>query len=105
MVQAEAKAAISEDRGQWADPLTLAGYEYRMVEGLTVLFKKVQAGDAPNRRECTGWISRYCADIQTGLLYPPQAYPLIPAWNRLFIWRDQVGEAVGRLNLRPAPEM
>ena len=105
MVQAEGKAAIEEGRGQWADPLTLAGYDYRMVEGLTVLIKKVRDGSALDRGDWTGWISRYCADMETGLLYPPQAYPLVKPWNRLFIWRDQLGDAMGRLNLRPAPEL
>lgn len=105
MVQAEAKAAIDEGRGQWADPLALAGYEYRMVEGLTVLFKKVHAGNRVSDSDRTGWISRYCADIETGLLYPPQLYVLVPPWNRLFLWPEDVGTAVGRLNLTPAPEM
>ena len=50
-------------------------------------------------------VSRYCADMETGLLYPPQAYPLVKPWNRLFIWRDQVGDTMGRLNLHPAPEL
>ena len=105
MVQEEGKSAIKDGRGQWADSLSLAGYEYRMVEGLTVLFKKVRDGNALDRDDWTGWISRYCADMETGLLYPPQAYPLVKPWNRIFIWRKQVGEAVGRLNLRPAPEL
>ena len=105
MVQEEGKSAIEEGRGQWVDPLTLAGYEYRMVEGLMVLFKKVRDGHAVDRGDWSGWISRYCADMETGLLYPPQAYPLVKPWNRIFIWRDDVGDAVGRLNLRPAPEL
>lgn len=105
MVQEEGKSAIEDGRGQWGDPLTLAGYEYRMVEGLTVLLKKVQDGNALDRGDWTGWISRYCADMETGLLYPPQAYPLVKPWNRIFIWRDHVGDAVARLNLRPAPEL
>ena len=105
MVQAEGKAAIEEGRGQWADSLTLAGYEYRMVEALTVLFKKVRDDSTLDRDDWTGWISRYCADMETGFLYPPQAYTLVRPWNRIFLWRDQVGDAVGRLNLRPAPEL
>lgn len=105
MAQEAGKSAIENGRGQWADSKSLAGYEYRMVEGLMVLFKKVQSGDPLDRGDWTGWISRYCADMETGFLYPPQAYPLVKPWNRIFIRRDQVGEAVGRLNLRPAPEL
>lgn len=104
-VQAEARAAVEEGRGQWADPLALTGYEYRMVEGLTVLFKKIRAGGTMTARDRSAWISRYCADISTGLLYPPQLYFMVAPWNRLFAWPDSVAEAAAALNLRPAPEM
>jgi endonuclease YncB( thermonuclease family) len=104
-VQAEARAAVEEGRGQWADPLALTGYEYRMVEGLTLLLKKVRAGEALTDRDRTGWISRYCADMSTALLYPPQLYFMVAPWNRLFAWHDTIAEAAARLNLRPAQEM
>jgi endonuclease YncB( thermonuclease family) len=102
LLQQAARRAIEEKRGAWADPRALAGYEYRMIERLALMLQKIEAGDAPSSSDLSGWVTRYCADISTGLLYPPQDYCRVDPWNRLFIWRDDVRAAVGQLNLVPA---
>ena len=103
MVQTAARAAVEDGRGAWADPQALAGYEYRMLEKLVLLFQRVQAGEVPSSTDWTGWVSRYCADISTGEVFSPQEYCRVEPWNRLFLWRDDVRAAVADLNLVPAP--
>lgn len=102
MVQDAARRAVEDDRGAWADPHALAGYEYRMLERLLLLHQKVAAGTQVTAVGWRDWITRYCADIETGILYPPQAYPRVAPWNRLFLWPADVRAAVAGLNLRPA---
>ncbi|NJS39168.1 MAG: nuclease [Rhodobacteraceae bacterium] len=103
LLQQAARTAIDEKRGVWTDAKALAGYEYRMIEGLVLLFKKVQAGQALTNADRTGWISRYCVDMSTATIFSPQDYFRVDPWNRIFIWRDQVRDAVRDLNLSLAP--
>lgn len=105
MLQAEAKAAAEGKRGAWADPLALAGYEFRMAERLAALRKAVRAGRRVQAESWFGWIERYCCDIETALLYGPQDYVKVAPWNRLFIWPRDVRRAVAELNLTPAGEI
>ncbi len=102
MLQHEARAAVEEGRGAWADPWCLTGYEYRMCIKLIKLMRKLRAGSQPAPGEWSGWIERYCADISTAYLYGPQDYVQVKPWNRLFIWPVDVRKAVADLNLQPA---
>lgn len=99
MLQEAARSAMTEQRGVWADLKALAGYEYRMLESLVLILKKVQAGQTLSATDRTGWISRYCADMSTATIYRPQDYFRVDPWNRIFIWRDRVRDAVRDLNL------
>jgi endonuclease YncB( thermonuclease family) len=98
----EAKAAAAKKRGAWADPLMLAGYEFRMCERLAALRKSVKAGRTPASESWHGWIERYCVDMTTAELYAPQDYVKVKPWNRLFLWPNDVRRAVSELNLAPA---
>jgi endonuclease YncB( thermonuclease family) len=99
MVQDAARRAVEEQRGAWADPQMLTGYEYRMLERLVLMFQKVEAGKRLSSADLGGWITRYCADISTGEIYAPTQYYRVAPWNRLFLWRNDVRAAVGQLNL------
>ncbi len=96
-----AKKAYEEKRGAWAEPLMLTGYEFRMCVRLYEATRKLVKGKRLSSREREGWITRYCADLTTRKIYEPQDYHQIPPYNRLFIWPEDVTEAVGKLNLLP----
>jgi endonuclease YncB( thermonuclease family) len=102
MLQEEARAAVEQGRGAWADQWCLTGYEYRMCTKLIKLMVKVRTGAKLSSGEWTGWIDRYCADISSAQLYGPQDYVLVKPWNRLFLWAADVRKAVADLNLEPA---
>ena len=103
MLHAAARKAVDDGLGIWAEPLSLLAYEYRMLERLVLLLQKQENNEDIRSSDWTGWVTRYCADMETGLLYPPTEYFRVDPWNRLFIWRDDVRAAVSALNLRPAP--
>ena len=88
--------------GAWAEPLALAGYEYRICVKLYQLTKKLveRPGDV-REDERSQWIQRYCVDLTTLEIWEPQQYIRVPPPDRLFIWPKDVKEAVGYLNLRP----
>jgi len=96
-----AEEAIQNGRGVWAEPMTLAGYEFRMCYRLWEVTQKLVNGQAVDSRTRGGWVQRYCVDITTRAIYPPQEYYKVQVANRLFIWPKDVNEAVGRLNLEP----
>ncbi len=102
MLQSAARTAIEEQRGLWADELSILAYEYRMLEKLVLILQKQESSEEIKIPQWNGWITRYCADIETGLLYKPTEYFRVAPWNRIFIWRDDVREAVSTLNIRPA---
>ena len=62
MLQEEARAAVEQGRGAWADQWCLTGYEYRMCTKLIKLMLKVRTGAKLSSGEWSGWIDRYCAD-------------------------------------------
>ena len=101
LVQELAKEAVEQKRGAWADPLSLTGYEFRMCVRLYDTVSQLVAGKKLSRAERNGWIDRYCADLTTREIFPPQLYYRVPPYNRLFIWPADVNEAVARLNLTP----
>lgn len=92
LLREAAYRAAAEGRGNLADPLALAGYEFRMLCRLVGVMRN--GARSP-------WIERYCADIETGCLHPPQDYVKVAPWNRLFIQPQDVRRAVAELNLRP----
>jgi endonuclease YncB( thermonuclease family) len=94
-----AQTAYETGKGIWAEPLTLAGYEYRMAVKLWEITKKLNDGQKLSTGERCAWISRYAADLSNRQIYYPQDYYRIAPYNRLFIWPRDVNEAVGRLNL------
>lgn len=102
MLQEAGKDALEQKRGAWADPLTLTGYEFRMCIKLYEVTRKIVQGKKLSNREKYSWISRFCMDMTTREIYYPQAYFKVKPYNRIFIWPEDITEAVGRLNLSPA---
>jgi len=101
MFQAAAREAVDHQRGAWAEPLLLTGYEWRLCIKLHGVTRKLVAGQRLSSRDRQGWIERYGADLTTLEIFKPQDYYRVPPYNRLFIWPGDVTEAVGRLNLTP----
>lgn len=93
------KRAIDEGLGAWAEPLMLAGYEWRMCIKLHAVTKKLVAEQSVSTRDRYGWITRYCADMTTLKIFAPQDYHKVEPYNRIFIWPRDVSEAVGKMNL------
>lgn len=102
MLQEAGKDALEQKRGAWADPLTLTGYEFRMCIKLYEVTRKIVQGKKLSNREKYSWITRFCMDMTTREIYYPQAYFKVKPYNRIFIWPEDITEAVGRLNLSPA---
>lgn len=100
---AAAREARARRLGIWADPLLLLPYEFRALERLAQLEARLDAGAKLPPAELWSWIERYCADMTSRLLYRPQRYFEVEPENRLFIWPEQVRDAVARLGLAPAP--
>ena len=101
LLQEVAKDACDNKKGAWADPKMLTGYEFRMCMKLYDVTKKLVAGKKLSTKERSGWISRYCVDITTREILYPQNYHKVSPYNRIFIWPEDVAEAVGRMNLLP----
>ncbi len=102
MLQEAAKDACENKKGAWDDLKTLTGYEFRMCVRLYEVTKKLIAGKKVSSRERYGWITRYCVDMTTREIFHPQNYYKVAPYNRIFVWSDDVAEAVGRMNLLPA---
>ena len=96
-----ASHAMESQSGQYADELSLPGYEYRMCEKLYRITKKIVNGDTMSYSQRLAWRSRYCADMRDRNLYGPENYMTVPAPYRLWIWPDDVQRAIGMLNLVP----
>jgi endonuclease YncB( thermonuclease family) len=99
---AEARAARL---GIWADELTLPAYEYRMVEKLFRVTRKLVGGETLKPSERYGWRERYCVDMRTRALHGPEDYFGIEPEYRLWIWPEDLNEAMGRLSLTPTPRL
>ncbi|UZJ42805.1 thermonuclease family protein [Prosthecochloris sp. SCSIO W1101] len=102
LLQETGKEAVKQKKGAWLDPLTLTGYEFRMCVKLYEVTRKIVQGKRLSNREKYSWISRFCMDMTTREIYYPQSYFKVKPYNRIFIWPEDVTEAVGRLNLAPA---
>ena len=101
MLQNAAKDAYENKKGAWEDPNVLTGYEFRMCVRLYKVTKKVVQGRKLSTREKYRWITRYCVDMTTREIFPPQDYYKVEPYNRIFIWPGDVTDAVGKMNLLP----
>jgi len=104
LVDAAAKAR-GGGLGIWADADTLLAYEYRAMEKLFRVTKKIVDGVSLDAGEARSWRERYCVDMRSRRLHGPEGYAGVPPEYRLWIWPQDVSEAVSRLNLVPAPEL
>ncbi|WP_277369612.1 thermonuclease family protein [Rhodococcus rhodochrous] len=100
LLLAAAEEAQTAGRGIWASPQTLLAYEYRAVEKLYEITKKIVNGEDP--RDRFFWRDRYCADIRTRVLYGPEDYMEIDPTYRLWMWSTDVRSSVAQLNLTPS---
>lgn len=100
-----AAGAQKAGRGQYADPLSLTGYEYRMCEKLHDITKKLAGGTALSFAQRIAWRSRYAFDMRNRIIHGPEAYMSIPAPYRIWVWPQDVQTAIGALNLIPSPEL
>ncbi|NOY97678.1 MAG: nuclease, partial [Chloroflexi bacterium] len=101
MLREVGKEAVENGKGAWANPLTLTGYEFRMCVRLYDVTRKLVKTGKLTGQERRSWISRYCVDMTTREIYYPQDYIKVEPYNRIFLWADDVNEAVGGLNLLP----
>jgi len=101
LLQESAKTAFDQKLGMWADPLTVTGYEFRMCVRLHEVTRNLVNGKKLGRAEKYGWIERYCVDMTTRRIYYPQDYHRVMPYDRIFIWPEDVVEAVARMNLEP----
>jgi endonuclease YncB( thermonuclease family) len=102
LLRAAAKEAFDSGRGAWADPMMLTAYEFRMCVKLFTITDKLMKGRKLSSSQRSDWISRYCVDMTTREIYYPQDYFRVQPYDRIFIWPQDVTDAVGRLNLVPA---
>ncbi len=99
LMQKGTKQAFDTQQGAWADQQMLTGYEWRMCIKLYKVTKKLVQGDSLNTRDRYGWISRYCFDMTTLVIFQPQDYIKVLPYNRIFIWPKDTRRAVAELNL------
>jgi endonuclease YncB( thermonuclease family) len=104
LVDAAATARAS-GLGIWGDPDTLLAYEYRAMEKLFSVTKKIVDKVELKPGEAHSWRERYCLDMRSRVLHGPEAWTEVPPEYRLFLWPQDVSDAVSRLNLVPAPEL
>lgn len=102
MLQEAAKDAYDHKKGAWADPVMLTGYEFRMCMRLYEVTKKLVDGQEPSSKERYGWVTRFCVDMTTRQIFYPSSYYKVAPYNRIFIWPEDIAEAVGKMNLLPA---
>lgn len=96
-----AENAKNAKQGQYQNELSLYGYEYRMCEKLYAVTKKIVENISLSYPEKLAWRSRYCADMRNRQLLKPEAYFSIPEPYRIWIWPNDVQQAIGLLNLIP----
>ena len=97
--------AMEKSRGQYADPLHLPGYEYRMCEKLHKVTRQLTDGKAMSAQDRIGWRSRYAFDMRDRVLHGPEDYMDIPPPYRVWLWPDDVQRTIGTLNLTPSKRL
>ena len=93
--------AMTQKKGQYEDELFLPAYEYRMCEKLYDVTKDMVEGESVSFARRMGWRSRYCLDMRDRRIYGPEDYMDIPAPYRIWVWPEDLQEAIGMLNLVP----
>lgn len=101
LLQEAGRNALESGKGIWADALTLTGYEFRMCVKLYEITCKLVKGTKVSSTEKYSWIDRFCLDMTTREIFYPQDYFKVQPYNRIFIWAEDVTDAVGKLNLVP----
>ena len=101
LLQEAGRNALESGKGIWADALTLTGYEFRMCVKLYEITSKLVKGTKVSSTEKYSWIDRFCLDMTTREIFYPQDYFKVQPYNRIFIWAEDVTDAVGKLNLVP----
>jgi hypothetical protein len=96
---------MKEKRGIWNSPTTLLAYEYRAMEKLHRITKKKVEGHDFRAGEEFSWRQRYCVDMRNRVLHGPEDYFQVDPIYRLWLWPQDVSEAVARLNLQPSAEL
>ncbi|MBN1574066.1 MAG: thermonuclease family protein [Deltaproteobacteria bacterium] len=96
-----ANKAYKGKAGCWSDKKSLTGYEFRMCVKLFNITKNIVEGSKMSTADRYAWISRYCVDMTTRKIYNPQDYIKVEPFKRIFVWPDDVSEAVGTMNLLP----
>jgi hypothetical protein len=82
LVRKAVRTARIHGKGMWKDgEKVLLPYEFRWI--IDTINGKREGPD------------RYCADMMTGTLYPPQGYYRVLPENRVFFFANQVGDALG----------
>ena len=99
LLQQSGKEAFENKKGAWENDKMLTGYEFRMCVRLYEVTRKII-----NKKpvKTNSWITRYCVDMTTREIFPPQDYHKIKPYNRIFLWAKDVSSAVGKMNLLPA---
>ena len=100
-----AHEAVSAPRGIWGNAETLLAYEYRAMEKLFRVTRKIVNNQPLKPGEARSWRERYCVDMRTRSLHGPEDYLGIAPEYRLWIWPRDLNEAIGRLNLLPSPRL
>jgi len=98
LLQKVAKDAYENNLGAWSDSKALTGYEFRMCVRLYEITSKLLSGKSAKK---DSWVTRYCVDMTTREIFPPQDYHKVKPYNRIFVWPKDVSNAVGRMNLLP----
>jgi hypothetical protein len=96
-----AATARTASRGIWAQDATLLAYEYRAMEKLFRITKKIVAGDDMPAGEAHSWRERYCVDMRTRTLHGPEDYFDTPPEYRLLAARHQQGGQEAQPRPRP----
>jgi hypothetical protein len=99
-----AESARKAGLGIWPSPETLLAYEYRAMEKLFDITRTIVTGGSL-KVDPRSWRERYCVDMRTRVLHGPESYFVVDAQYRLWIWPQDLNQAVGRLNLIPAPAL
>ncbi len=105
LLVAAAATARTDGKGIWSDSAALLAYEYRAMEKLYAITKRIVAGEDVRGAAAFGWRERYCADMRNRVLHGPEDYMNVLPEYRLWVWPDDVATAVSRLNLVPAPAL
>jgi hypothetical protein len=79
--------------------------EYRALEKRFGITRRIVGGETVAGGARMAWRERYCVDMRTRMLHGPEDYFEVLPEYRLCCGPEDVGEAVGRLNLVPSPRL